>query len=265
MIETDINKKNDTKNVKLYSAKAINGATFLGGPLAAGYMISENFKALDKSNEGRASLVIGIIVTILLFGGLYMIPENTINKIPKQLIPLIYTAIIWGIVEWKQGEVLKAHKENGNLFFSGWRAAGIGLISLIIILIGFFGYAYLSPENKELNRYDSEMARFSKNEKESLGFYDHIDTASKNLRLYELENTAIPKWKENIEIIENAKKIKSLPSDIVKQNEVLLRYSELRLKAFQLFKKAIKEDTGAYSEELEKIHIEIDKQLKKLD
>ena len=36
------------KDLKLYSHRAIGGATFLGGPLAAGYMIGENFKVLNK-------------------------------------------------------------------------------------------------------------------------------------------------------------------------------------------------------------------------
>jgi hypothetical protein len=88
--------ENNTKDIKLYSSKAISGATFLGGPLVAGYLIGENFKALDKPNEGRNSLIIGIISTIILFGGIFMVPENMIDKIPTQLIPIVYTGIIWG-------------------------------------------------------------------------------------------------------------------------------------------------------------------------
>ncbi len=47
MIEIDKNTENVTKDSTLFSAKAIIGATFLGGPLAAGYMIGENFKPLQ--------------------------------------------------------------------------------------------------------------------------------------------------------------------------------------------------------------------------
>ncbi|MFH4964864.1 hypothetical protein V8G69_07655 [Gaetbulibacter sp. M235] len=257
--------KNKTKEIKLYSSKAISGATFLGGPLAAGYLISENFKALNKPDDGRKSLIIGIITTIVLFGGIFMLPESIIDKIPRQIIPLIYTGIIWGIVEWKQGDILKVHKENGNSFFSGWRAAGVGFISLVIIGIGIFGYAFLSTDDEIYEQYDSELAVFSKNENESLVFYNHIDSKPKFALINELDNDVIPKWKENLKIIERTNQMENLPNELLKQNEILLKYCELRIKGFELFKKAISEDTDKYSIELNRIHSEIDKQLKKLN
>lgn len=38
-------------NKKLYSQKGISIATFFGGPLAAGYLIRQNFIALGKEPE----------------------------------------------------------------------------------------------------------------------------------------------------------------------------------------------------------------------
>jgi len=58
--------ENLTKNLKFYSQKAIGIATFIGGPLAAGYLIRENYLSLEKPNEAKKSLIIGIISTILL-------------------------------------------------------------------------------------------------------------------------------------------------------------------------------------------------------
>ncbi|MFA5296657.1 MAG: hypothetical protein WC389_00435 [Lutibacter sp.] len=265
MDEVELQLENKTKDIKLYSSKAISGATFLGGPLAAGYLVSENFKALNKPDKGRKSLIIGIITTIILFGGIFMLPEKIIDSIPRQLIPLIYTGIIWGIVEWKQGDILKAHKENDNSFFSAWRATGIGFISLIIIGIGIFGYTFLSTDDEIYEKYDSELAIFSKNENESLVFYDHIDSKTKFALISELENDVIPKWKENLKIIKRTNQMENLPNKLLKQNEILLKYCELRIKGFELFEKAISEDTDKYSIELNQIHSEIDEQLKKLN
>lgn len=265
MTETESIIENRTKDIKLHSTKAISGATFLGGPLAAGYLISENFNALNKPDEGRKSLIIGIVTTLVLFGGLFMIPEKIIDKIPSQIIPLIYTGIIWAIVEWKQGDILKKHKENGNSFFSGWRAAGIGFASLLILGIGIFGYAFLSTNDEIYEQYDSELAVFSKNENESLVFYDHIETKTKFALINELENDVIPKWKENLKIIERTNRMENLPDELLKQNEVLLKYCKLRIKGFELFKKAISEDTDKYAIELNQIHSEIDEQIKMLN
>lgn len=265
MNEIENKTENLTEGIQLYSTKAIGGATFLGGPLAAGYMIGENFKAINKPNEGRSSLIIGIISTIVLFTGIFMIPENVIDKIPRQLIPLIYTGIIWVIAEWKQGDILKSHRKNGNSFFSGWRAAGIGFVSLIIISIGILGYVFFGMDNKVYDKYDAELTVFQMNEEQTLVFYDHINTESNYSLIKELENTTIPKWKENIEIINRTSRFEDLPTELTQQNEILLKYSELRLEAFQLFKKAIEEDTDKYSIQLERIHKEIDEQLAKLN
>lgn len=265
MTETELLQENPTKNIKFYSSRAIWGATFFGGPLAAGYMIGENFKSLDRPIEAKNSLIIGIISTIIIFVGVFLIPENIIEKIPRQIIPLVYTGIAWGIVEWKQGEILKSHKEKGNNFFSGWRAALIGLISLVVILIGLLGYIFFGPENEIYDKYDEQISVFSQNENETLVFYNHLDTETNQTLIQELENKTIPKWKENIQIINNLNNLENLPPELIEQNKILLKYSELRLETFELFKKAISDDTDKYLSQLEKLHMEIDEQLEKLN
>lgn len=259
-----IEQKNTTKNLKFYSQKSIGLATFIGGPLAAGYLIKENFNALNKPDEGKKSLIIGIISTILIFGGLFMIPESIANRIPNQILPIIYIGIIYIIVEKIHGKILNNHKEFGNEFFSGWKAAGIGLVSLVILAIGVFGYIYLSPDGVEYEMYNIELNKFSKNEAETLVFYDHVNTETDQSLLQELD-MIIPKWKENIEIIKKSNEIENLPSDLLKQNKILLKYSELRLKAFELIKMEIGNNSDEISQEINQIHIEIDKQLDKLN
>lgn len=265
MNEIEIKSKNETEKIKLYSIRAINITTFLGGPLGASYMIGENFKALNKPVEARNSLIIGILSTIIIITGTFMIPENIINKIPRQIIPLVYTGIIWGIVEWKQGNILRSHKENGNLFFSGWRAAGIGFLSLILILIVAFGYVFLGADSEVYDKYDAEFRVFSENEKETLAFYNHLETESGDSLIQELENIAIPKWKENIDIINKTNNYENLPQELIQQNKLLLKYAELRLEVFSLFKKSIQENTDEYSLQIEKIHKEIEEVLTKLN
>jgi hypothetical protein len=260
-----IEQENNTKDLKFYSQKAIGIATFIGGPLAGGYLIRENYLSLDKPGEGKKSLIIGLTSTVLLFTCIFMIPESIIDKVPNQILPAIYTGIIYLIVEKIHGTILNQHKENGNEFYSGWNAAGIGFISLIILFIGIFGYAYLSPDREGYVKYDTEIAEFTKNETESLVFYDRINTQTRNSLIQELDNTTIPKWKENIKIIKDLNNIENLPSDLLEQNLILLKYSELRLKAFNLFKKAISEHTEKYTQELEQIHKEIGEQLTKLN
>jgi hypothetical protein len=265
MTEIEINSEQNTSDIKLFSSRAIGGATFLGGPLAAGYMIGENYKALNKPKAGKNAFILGILSTIALFWGLLAMPDSITNKIPNQIIPLIYTALLVGFVEWKQGSILKIHKENGNSFFSGWRAAGIGFISLLIIGVGIVGYSFSGLGDEIYYQYDQEINIYAQNEVESLAFYDHLETETNYALLNELDEIAIPKWKANIQIIEGINSWGDLPEELRAQNEVLLKYSELRLEAFLLFKSAISANTDGFSTALEKVHQEIERQLIQLN
>ncbi len=256
---------NKTEDLTFYSQRAIWIATFLGGPLAAGYLIRENFKAMGKPEKGNKALIIGIVATIVLFVGIFMIPDSVIDKIPPMLIPLTYLGIVYVIVERTQGTVLNQHKENDNAFFSWWRATGIGVVCLLIITASVVGYTFYEMSNPAYEQYDAEMVQFSENEAETLVFYDHLDTQPTSVLLSELNNTVLPKWKENISIIERTNQLPDLPSELVKQNEYLLKYAELRVEAFELLKKAILEDTDQYSDQISQLHFRIDDQLRKLN
>ncbi|MBI5540200.1 MAG: hypothetical protein HY951_09100 [Bacteroidia bacterium] len=128
------------KGIKLYSNRAIGIATYFGGPIAAGILVRRNFINLGNAKYGKYSLYIGILSTILLFIGLFSIPEDIINQIPNVVIPVIYTAIIFAIVNRLQGKDLKKHKENKGEFYSAWKAFGIGAINMGIIMVSFIIY-----------------------------------------------------------------------------------------------------------------------------
>ncbi|MFT7158343.1 MAG: hypothetical protein ACI8Q1_003374 [Parvicella sp.] len=86
--------ENNTKDLRFYSQTAIGMATFIGGPIAAGYLIRENYLSLDQPDKGKKSLIIGIISTVLLFTGIFIIPESIMDKVPNQILPAVYTGII---------------------------------------------------------------------------------------------------------------------------------------------------------------------------
>lgn len=259
-----IEEQNKTKGLKFYSQRAIGIATFFGGPLAACYLVRENYLVLNKPDEAKKALLYGLLATIFIFGFIFMMPEDIMGKVPNQIIPIIYTAIIYYIVEYIQGETLKLHKDFGNEFISGWKATLVGVIAMLISLSLIFGYVFLFENDENLELYDTKMEVFSKNETESLEFYKYLTLEDEASLLKRLNEEVIPKWYENTEIIKNMNQLDGLPEEVQEQNKVLLRYSELRLQSFQLFRKAFSEHTNVYDKELDKVHLEIEQELNKL-
>lgn len=260
-----VQEQNKTKGLKFYSQRAIGIATFFGGPLAACYLVRENYLVLNKPDEAKKALLYGLLATVAVLGFILLTPEDVMEKIPNQIFPLIYTAVIYYVVESTQGETLKLHEKFGNEFISGWKAALVGFIAMLIFLSVIFGYAFLFDKDENLELYDAKMEVFSKNETESLEFYKYISIEDKGKLINRLDNEVIPKWNQNIEIVKQVMTIKEMPTEVVEQNKILLEYSELRLEAFKILKKAISEETNIYDKELDVIHSKMDQKLKKLN
>jgi len=139
------------ENLKLYSKKAITIATFFGGPLVAGILIRRNFLNLGEERKAINSLLIGILSTVLLIFGILMIPENIIDYIPNVLFPAIYTGIVNLIVKKNLGDSLISHAEKNGELYSGWKAAGVSILSAIIIVFIAFAFILLKEQSTKID------------------------------------------------------------------------------------------------------------------
>lgn len=252
---------------KLFSQKAITIATYFGGPAAAGYLVKKNYESYDQENKGKKAFIIGIISTLLIFAGIFSIPEHIIDKIPNAVIPAIYTGIIYLIVEKIQGQWLKEHKESGGEFYSGWKATGIGAIFMVILLVLIMGTAFiagdLSQPDFDTVAYDKEVARFVENENTSIAVFNVINTSEPQYLIKEFSK-GIVLWKENKEIIKGLISIENLPTELIEQNKKLLEYCDLRIQHNEIIVKAISEDTDKYVSEIDRIGMEINNILEEL-
>lgn len=252
---------------KLFSQRAIAIATYFGGPAAAGYLVKKNYESYNQEDKGKKAFIIGIISTLLIFAGIFSIPEHIIDRIPNAVIPLIYTGIIYLIVEKIQGQWLKEHKESGGEFYSEWKATGIGAIFMVILLALIMGTAFiagdLSQPDFDTATYDKEVAKFVENENTSLAVFNVINTAEPQYLIKEFSK-GIVLWKENKEIVNGLNSIENLPVELLEQNKKLLEYCDLRIQHNEIIVKAITEDTDKYVSEIDRIGTEINKILEEL-
>lgn len=255
---------------KLYSQRAITIATYFGGPIAAGILARRNFISFGNTKYGKISLYIGIISTIVIFVGIFLIPDKIIDKIPNPLIPLIYTGIIYLIIEKYQGKEILEHKENNGEFYTAWKAVGIGAICMALILSCLLTYIYATsgviiPNKTFEAKYDNNLEVMNKNEEKALVLYDLLEKESAEKSIEFIDSVGIKLWKENIVILNELDNIKGIYKPLLKQNEILRNYFILRIESYNLIRKALIENTNAYDLQIENINKKIDLELSKLN
>jgi hypothetical protein len=132
----------------IFSTREINVGTFLGGPLVAGYLISENFKSFNETSKAKKALVYAIIATIAIFSSIIFIPEK--SSVFDQIIPITYTVIAYYLVKHFQGQKIIAHINGGGQTYSWWRTVGVTTIGLLISIILILGIYYFSDRTTDL-------------------------------------------------------------------------------------------------------------------
>jgi hypothetical protein len=139
---------------RIFTNKAISLATFIGGPLSAGILISKNYKVFGDEESAKKAMYLGIISTLIVFAIIFLIPEHIMGKIPNALFPAIYTLIITLLVNKFQGNQIKRHLENNGLQASYWVAAGYGSIGLVVIIVFIFSMIFLFNSNGYKNKIE---------------------------------------------------------------------------------------------------------------
>ena len=124
----------------LHSLNAITLATFLGSPVAGAILMSLNYRRMGKPGPATVTLVLGILGTILLLGISMILPDRS----PASLLAIGNVLAMWFIASKLQGDDIMYHEVVGGKIASRWKAAGIGILGLIIVFGGLIGYIMLT-------------------------------------------------------------------------------------------------------------------------
>lgn len=116
---------------KLYKDRPIYIATFLGGPLVAGYLIAENYRKLGEREKVWKTWLFTGLATALIFGFVFFIQSASS---PNYLVPFCYALITAYLVKWLQGDRIKLHQQNMGEFYSIWRALLVSLIGAVVTI-----------------------------------------------------------------------------------------------------------------------------------
>jgi rhomboid protease GluP len=94
--------------------------------------------------------------------------------------------------------------------------------------------------------------------------FDMIDRSAKNEIVHFIEQTGIPKWQDNIEILNRMSLIENIPEAYQNQHKLLFEYCTLRIEAYELISKAILNESSEYDEEIMVRHSRIEEIINEL-
>lgn len=123
---------------KLFTINGIGIATFFGTLIAGGILLAHNYRRLGDSKNAWLSILAGFFVTAMFTFIAYLLPDGMrIGLAVPQIIAITLYARL------QQGAQIEAHQEAGGELVSSWLAAGIGLLTLAVLLVVIFVITFM--------------------------------------------------------------------------------------------------------------------------
>jgi hypothetical protein len=113
----------------LYTPNQMLLATFLGAPLAGSVLLAINEQRLGRPKGVIAALAFGFGLTALVIGLAFVLPDN----FPGLPLSLLGMGAVRALAQVKQAEEVAKHLHWGGRKGSGWAAAGIGVLSALVV------------------------------------------------------------------------------------------------------------------------------------
>lgn len=116
---------------KMFSPVQAGVAAFLGGPLAATYVIRQNFLALGKADRARKTLSWGLLLSVLLVLLLPFIPE----KFPNIALSVVYLVTTNQVVRNYQLTKNQIVESGRYSFRSNWVVLLVIVLAILLLLV----------------------------------------------------------------------------------------------------------------------------------
>jgi hypothetical protein len=117
--------------VALYTSGHVALAAFLGTALGGAIVLGINEHRLGRKHAVLPTIGLGVLASAALMGLAFVLPDS----FPSAPLPLATVVALHAIARARQGAALHLHLGAGGKKASGWAAAGIGLLCLLIVLV----------------------------------------------------------------------------------------------------------------------------------
>lgn len=119
------------KQIDIYSPYQVFVGAFLGGPIAAVYLVWKNFEALGKESLARQTVLWGSVLVLAILAILPFLPE----KLPSYVLPAIFGGVAMSIASQFQLKKQAIRESNEYGFASFWSVTAVVVLSLIAMFV----------------------------------------------------------------------------------------------------------------------------------
>lgn len=128
-----------------------------------------------------------------------------------------------------------------------------GGLTVVITVSSYFIYSGLP---NDYPKYEEKMKSFAFMEEMALQVYHMPDNATREWAKKKIKYKGIFYWNENLKLLKEVEKM-SLPDPLIEKNKYLIKYCNLRIKAYELMYRALDENTDKYDPDIELYNIKI--------
>ena len=114
---------------RVYRVSGIVLGTFMGTPLATGWLMSGNYPALGDSARARLALTWGAIATALVLALVLVLPES----VPAMAFTIPQLLVASHLAKRFQGDRIEEYRASDRTY-SNWRAFGVGLLCCLVVI-----------------------------------------------------------------------------------------------------------------------------------
>jgi hypothetical protein len=125
----------------LYTPRQIYMASFLGSPVAAAWLMHQNFRALGDDSRALRTLWLGFAATLVVLTVAFFLP----SRFPNLLFPLAYSFAIYQYALILFKSTYDKHIKDGGRRGSWWMVVGASLLADLILVGLIFGVVAAVP------------------------------------------------------------------------------------------------------------------------
>ncbi len=131
------------KDKTFFSEKAIAVAMYIGGPLAVGLLLRQNYNMMEKQDKAKLSLFGGVFAMLVFIG--FSLFWEIDDRLVSRILRIIPSILTYYLVIYLMGKQLKIHRKLGYKLRRWYETLGHSLFAMIVVILIVVGLAMFMP------------------------------------------------------------------------------------------------------------------------